>query len=127
MSKYQDKKIWDLLVPGTHNSAAYMSKNYIPLVKKYMICQTLSILNQLRIGVRYFDFRVVGYKPGEGDDTIQWWCGHTFLAVPLSKVVSELMLFIEEYPTEVIFFEVKPDWSPVNMDSNLFKRKRNES
>jgi hypothetical protein len=45
-----------------------------------------------------------------------YWCGHTFLTVPLKLVLLDVRRFIKEHPTEVVVLEIKGDWSPVNAD-----------
>mmetsp|Transcript_4509 Transcript_4509/g.4227 ORF Transcript_4509/g.4227 Transcript_4509/m.4227 type:complete len:195 (-) Transcript_4509:112-696(-) len=32
------------------------------------------------------------------------------------------MSFLEQYPSEVLIFEIRPDYSPINADNNLFKK-----
>ena len=37
------KEVKDLIMPGTHNSASYMTKNFILVVKDFVVCQDLTI------------------------------------------------------------------------------------
>ena len=52
--KLKDKKIINLIVPGTHDSGTYRVFNVIKDVAK---CQNFSIKRQLELGIRYLDIR----------------------------------------------------------------------
>ena len=43
MAKFQHKRLWDLTLPGSHDSTAYTSKNFLWIMKKYMTCQDMTI------------------------------------------------------------------------------------
>lgn len=64
------------------------------------------------------DLRVMGYR-GPNSEEIEFWCGHTFLSVPLLVVLRDVKRFVEEHPSEVIVLEVRPDYSPINGDYGM--------
>jgi len=127
MSNFQDSRLFDLVHPGTHNSGTYTTKNSLSVIKKFVVCQELTIYQQLECGVRVFDLRIAGYLPNpEISKEINFWVAHTFLCVPLSEVLSDIAKFINEHPTEVIVVKVLADIHPANAD-NIFRVKKPSS
>ncbi len=62
MSKVQDDtKFMSLIMPGTHNSAAYELKDFLWNVKDYTLCQDYEVYDQLMMGVRFLDLRICKY------------------------------------------------------------------
>ena len=53
-----ERTLMSLILPGTHNSATYQTKNHLGLVKKFVKCQKLDIYSQLKCGVRVLDLRL---------------------------------------------------------------------
>lgn len=104
----------ELTLPGSHNSATYLTKNFLFKVKDFVACQDRSILEQLKCGVRCLDLRVSLFLNKQ--HVWELWCGHTFMTVPLSQVVADVRAFLTDYPSEVVLVDVKPDYSPVNAE-----------
>lgn len=73
----------------------------------------MTIYEQLKTGARYFDIRVSGYIK---ETVMEYWCGHSFLSVPLLVVLNDFIRFIEEHPTEVIVIDYRPDTRSFNAD-----------
>jgi hypothetical protein len=66
-------------------------------------------------GVRYLDIRCCEYvRPKQ--NKIEYWCGHTFMSVPLDLVLGHIIKFLRQHPTEVLVLAIRPDWSPINSD-----------
>ncbi len=73
------------------------------------------------MGVRVIDLRISRYvRAGQQESRFEYWCGHTFLSVPLDLVLSDIELFVKKNPTELVFLQVRPDYSPINVDYTLF-------
>ena len=129
MSLFENYSLWDLVLPGSHDSAAYISKNKLLYLQKYMLTQSLSIYEQMKAGVRVLDLRVVGYINYEEDGPdakMEYWLAHTAIIVPLKLVLQEILTFINENPSEVLVLEFRADWSPVNAD-HFFQAKPHQS
>ena len=102
-----DKKIVLINLAGTHDSAAFDMLN--PLFDKLAQCQFFSISEQLMIGIRKFDIRATE----KSSDLI---CCHGILdcyyedeqksknLLQYKQVVEEVKNFLEQYPTETVFF-----------------------
>src|SRR5689334_4266768 len=52
-SAHPDRKLWDMSIPGTHESAATINNNL-----EADKCQTWSITEQLENGIRFLDLRL---------------------------------------------------------------------
>lgn len=102
-----DKKIVLINLAGTHDSAAF--DMYNPALDKLAQCQFFSITEQLNIGIRRFDIRATE----KSNDLI---CCHGVLdcyyedeqktkkMLQYKHVVEEVKNFLEQYPTETVFF-----------------------
>jgi hypothetical protein len=138
----KDKKLKDIFLPGTHNSASYqvsfdmnnsLFKNLKPLFKFLGICilnrftrqltinQELNVYNQLIIGTRYLDLRISYY------DNI-YYCTHTYMCAKLDDVIKQINKFNTLYPNEIIIIMYKPDWEHRNtIDNDLLTKYMNEN
>lgn len=47
---------------------------------------------------------------------MEYWCGHSFLTVPLEVVLHDFVKFIKKHPTEVIIIDHRPDTRSFNGD-----------
>ena len=101
-------RLTDLVLPGTHDSAA----RYVGL-PFFSRCQDLSIAEQLEAGARYLDIRLgtedsklklmhgfVNCKTGP-----MLWDGTLYL----EDVLADCYAFLEAHPTETILFAVKQE------------------
>lgn len=115
MSQFPDKNVFQMFLPGTHDSSAYtvsypreLSKNHTTLlgtvVKQFVITQEYNIFEQLMYGIRVFDFRVNTLIPG----TV--WLSHTAFTIPLEQAFQHISDFIYKNPSEVIIILIKADW-----------------
>ena len=115
-----DAYINALNIPGTHDSGLHIAKLGFG---KFSQCQTLTIAEQLEIGVRFFDIRLrFADDPGDrnDDDFIfeDYIChgqgifccdgyktdGNNYT---YTDVLTEMADFIEAHPSEAIFFFVR--------------------
>lgn len=124
MSTLDDSlSLTDLLLPGSHDAAAFnltrniMVGGQLSIVHRLIVfgqhlglpfesitvpwseTQTLSVYDQLRLGVRYLDLRA-------------GWTGTTFVGFhtcsgrPFAEILAEIAQFLEEHPTEGLLIEV---------------------
>lgn len=125
MKAHPHKSFCELVIPGTHNSYSdtidwssnlktkYTSRLHflyrlpcLPcLISPWVKCQDLSIYDQLKIGVRYFDLRL-----SIGDDgTVV--ASHTFTCRTLASVLDDFARFFDEFgETEVVYIRAKYDY-----------------
>lgn len=145
----QDQSFADIASIGTHNSATYnitgdsiISRDAPDVMQdledscfgsasaafsaRFSACQNYSVYDQLRIGVRFFDLRVVVFESPEDREAIEPWekenegkkgdersprpelpsdklppnerivCAHGFHGVPLCEVVADVIRFLDE-------------------------------
>ncbi len=122
-----EMKIKDLTMPGSHNAGSYMTKNFIVVVKDFVVCQDLTVYQQLKSGVRVLDVRVAGTRR-HSDNQIEYWCAHTFLTVPFMSVMNDIRQFMQENPTETVFLFFLSDHMSINSDymglANIKKKNR---
>ena len=99
-----DRAINELSIPGTHDSGA--THSIADVAGK---CQSLSIEDQLYIGVRFLDIRLQLV----GDDLN---IVHSFVdqRTDFEDTLEEIVEFIEENPTEFLFISIKEDADPKN-------------
>lgn len=119
----KDKHIYDLYIPGTHNSAImhstinarnvlvakdfqkFKAATYIipDFFKFWTACQNKTILEQLEMGVRYLDFRI-SYTNND------FYITHTFQGPLLTDVLDQIATFYENNgTTEVIIVRCTSD------------------
>lgn len=53
--------------------------------------------------------------------SLEFWCSHTFLSVPLSLVLKHVKQFVDRFPSEVVTIEIHPDKQPINGESVILK------
>lgn len=101
-----ERSINRLFIPGTHDSGA--THSIADLSGK---CQSLSIAEQLKIGVRFFDIRL---QLKNNELVIV----HSFVdqATDLDDVLSIMVDFLEEHPSEFLIVSFKEDNDPVGSD-----------
>lgn len=120
----QEAYLCDLTLPGTHNSCTWVildgSKQLFrmsKLLSQWIQCQKLSLLEQLSLGVRYLDFRVLRHPNPPGNRPMSHfpniWCGHGgWYTVSLYDALLQLKQFLESHPTEVVILSIKHDDLP---------------
>lgn len=97
------KKMYEISIPATHNSATYNIKPDI--ISSIAKCQQYDVLHQLRSGVRLVDFRISDDAPG-GVVRIS----HQFLCGSLDDNFQQIKKFLVENKNEVLVVAIKKDW-----------------
>lgn len=95
-TKIENKKIRNLFLPGTHDSASFkrgldpiMSEN---IVTRFTVTQDDDIMSQLVHGIRYLDLRVGYYRSNQD----KFWANHGISRMnPLAEVLSQVKEFID--------------------------------
>lgn len=98
-----------LSIPGTHDSGALHS-----LADISGKCQTLSIREQLKIGVRFFDLRLQLV-----DNKLRIVHSIVDQMTTLADVLSEMRLFLREHPGEFLLVSIKEDAAPKRSDADF--------
>ena len=103
MSKLDaNKKLRDVVIPGTHNSASSTISKWA-LFSGVAACQNLTVHQQLNEGARYLDVRICGHK----DDIV---ISHGIVkGGKLSDVVDEVEAFLCDNPKEFVIVEIKDE------------------
>lgn len=92
----KDRKIRDLFIPGTHDSASYKT-NFDPktmdnLITRYSLTQDDDITSQLIHGIRYLDLRVGYYRSNDE----KFWANHGISRMhPLREILKQVKDFID--------------------------------
>ena len=99
-----DRAINELSIPGTHDSGA--THSIADVAGK---CQSLTIEDQVHIGVRFFDIRL----QQEGDD---FNIVHSFVdqATDFDDVLESMVSFVVNNPTEFLIVSIKKDTDSKN-------------
>lgn len=101
MSKLDpNKKLRDVVIPGTHNSASSTISKW-SLFSGVAACQNLTVRQQLNAGARYLDVRVCGHK----NDIVT--CHGIVKGGKLAGIVEEVNEFLCDNPKEFVTVEVK--------------------
>ena len=120
---------------GTHNSGAYivvhrntvalqwylklasMISVVLPPVRKFLdnwtICNSSSIFDQLRLGIRHFDLRISWNRRDQ-----KFYVTHTFTCVQFEHILQQFLAFLIDHPKEIVFIQMKKDWEHRNNFSN---------
>ncbi|KEQ87811.1 PLC-like phosphodiesterase [Aureobasidium pullulans EXF-150] len=85
-------------IPGTHDSAAFMS------TWPFVSTQTLTNAQQLDAGIRYFDLRCGIIK-----DEVQMVHGRAVLGLKFSDLLTSMYAFLAKHPKEAIIIQLKQD------------------
>lgn len=114
------KSLTDLVLPGTHDSAAYkFSDKYMPgaqskkvqriinitdfliknIIKSVEITQELTVYKQLKRGARYLDIRA-------GWLDHKWYTYHCHAGPTVEKVLKDVKRFLKKYECEVVIIEI---------------------
>eukprot|EP00667_Euglena_gracilis_P007958 EG_transcript_8050 len=114
----QSRRLIDLAMPGSHDSATYgldMQKEFIPCYKglpkglqkfvkrdavDWSRAQRGCLADQLQAGCRYFDLRIA-VDPATG----QFWTCHGLFSNPFPDVLKEIADFLQTYRNEVVILD----------------------
>lgn len=91
-----------LSIPGTHNSGTYYCKG----ITKFCFisqCQSWSVADQLRAGIRFFDLRVTV----KGASTMVNHKAITFYH--LENILEQVSIFLRELPSEFVILSFQGD------------------
>ena len=83
MSSYQDRLLWDILLPGTHDTAGFRFE--IPYPENFTDwtrTQEHSVYEQLNMGIRVFDLRVTVWNT-------TLYHTHYFVTTPFTSSLSD--------------------------------------
>ena len=95
-----ETNLYDLTIPGTHDSGAARSD----FIGKFGQCQSLSIADQLTVGVRFFDIRLK-----LKDDSLDVYHGFIDQNLTFDSVRAACRDFLAEHPNEVILLCIKEE------------------
>ncbi|KAM9954046.1 hypothetical protein ACTFIR_009170 [Dictyostelium discoideum] len=126
-SKLKDRKVRNLALPGSHDSATYSINPLSPkspdadnyhhpnyLLTPWSKTQTCTVYKQLCFGVRYFDLRVARLKD-------ELYIIHNFYSVPVKQVLKDILQYVSENVNEVFILH----WSHlylVDQDNQLLMK-----
>ena len=100
-----DTPLNDIALPGTHDSGATHEYKFLGIsISGTAKCQTLSIAEQLNIGVRFFDIRLRRVK-GE----LQVYHGEVDQELTFDEVLSACYAFLAENPSEALVICIKEE------------------
>jgi len=97
-----DTRLSELSIPGTHDAGARYERFYGTIQ-----CQTLTIPEQLRAGVRFLDIRCRHVK-----NTFLIYHGPVYQRLTFDEVLQACSAFLRENPTECIIMSVKEENQP---------------
>lgn len=104
-----DKLISNISIPGTHDT---MARKGGPAAW----CQSLSLTDQMIMGIRFLDIRCRYYGTGLPIHHGRFYQGFTF-----SKVLNDATEFLSRNPSEIILMRVKQEYS--NEKIALFEKR----
>ncbi|KAL2856177.1 PLC-like phosphodiesterase [Aspergillus pseudodeflectus] len=114
----KDRPLQHIVMPGTHDSGMSTISGQIVSIGSEENTQTqgLNIYDQLRVGARWFDLRIISVHQSNTAN-YDFWVAHVNnenADVPvgntgesLADIVSEINRFTSENPGEIIFFRVR--------------------
>lgn len=98
MSQLPDsKRISEISIPGTHDTAALYGGHLSQ-------CQSMSIEEQLKAGIRFFDIRC-----GLIDNVFYIYHGIFYQGINFGDVLNKVRKFLSDNPTETVFMRVKQE------------------
>lgn len=117
----KQRPLSDLLLPGTHHSAAYQRRRDIVWsetdlgttgwliglesnVDSWVKTQTYDIYRQLEHGIRFLDLMVSYHSP-----TQTFYCSHTYALLPLEAAFNQINTFRARHHGEIIVVRLRAD------------------
>lgn len=101
----QRKRLYELTLPGSHHSGAYQVPDSEAGQGPFgVITQTLNISQQLMLGIRAFDMRVVWSVKANA-----LYLSHGYITVPLKHALQDMRQFLDRYPREIIIINARKD------------------
>jgi len=96
----------ELALPGTHDAGADLHTSEQGAEQAYTIAQDFCMLNQMMLGVRWFDVRL---NDDEGTMTVYHW--DYYLHKNFTDLIKWAITFLTAHPTETIVFMIKQEHS----------------
>jgi hypothetical protein len=126
----KNRRVIDLILPGTHDSGAYEGKFdfslpavvypqqiikfihnfpvYWNFFEKWSACQDKNFYEQLKSGIREFDMRFCLASDNK------WRLHHSFVTETIDDVIEQFERFFSENPNEVVIWRVSNGGCPKN-------------
>ncbi|XP_075434323.1 1-phosphatidylinositol phosphodiesterase-like [Ascaphus truei] len=98
-----------LSIPGTHDTMALFGG---PLAE----CQSWSLDNQFRAGIRFLDIRCRHYQ-----DRLPIFHGVSYQHTDFHQVLTDTVRFLMENPTETVLMRVKEEHEPYQNTQSFYK------
>lgn len=117
------RRLSNVILPGTHDSAAYvlapvdtlnrrhqlmslLSRFTKPCIAPWALTQQVCVYRQLsELGIRFLDLRVAW-----DDKRNDLMTSHTYECVPLKTILYDVIGFLAQQAGEVVALSVRPDW-----------------
>jgi hypothetical protein len=146
---YNNKKLRELVIPGTHDSTTYGissdsvvapgqdlsdSVNMVPeflrgaLITKWAVAQNLTTLEQLNAGVRYLDIRIINRdEPVTKANPVgqTFWTLHSLYSLRFEDVLRDISDFHRANPTEIVIVDLNHFYR-MNTSNTPTKRTKSE-
>ena len=112
MSKLPDSRmISDMSIPGTHDTMTYTTKQ---VGSGWVWCQSWPLRVQLNMGVRFLDLRCRHFR-----NSLPLHHDSFFLDTHFDKVLSEIVMFLRDHPSEVVIANVQEEYKPEENSPNI--------
>ena len=108
-------KLFDVLLPGTHDTMAWQSDTL--LSAQFWKTQSSTIEQQLQSGIRFFDLRPRDF----GNNTYPMHHGRIFLKTYLENdALPKIEEFLEKNKSETVIISLKPEYKPEKENGSNF-------
>ncbi|KAM9313073.1 1-phosphatidylinositol phosphodiesterase-like [Gastrophryne carolinensis] len=104
-----DLPLASLAIPGTHDTMAFYGGSLAE-------CQSWSLLNQLRAGIRFLDIRPRHYQ-----DRLPIFHGVSYQRTYFDQVLKDTVTFLTEHPSETVLMRVKEEHDPYQVTRSYYK------
>jgi len=104
LPSFREKKLWSISIPGTHHSAL---KHVGFFGSWWARCQMISITDQLKSGIRFFDLRIC--DDNNSDPGVIYISHYCPSKTPLRTVLVEIKKFLDDHNTELIILSIVKD------------------
>ncbi|OHT16482.1 hypothetical protein TRFO_02763 [Tritrichomonas foetus] len=111
VNNFENRRLLDIIMPGSHDAAVNLDVNSFAAR-----AQGMNILNQLNSGVRFLDLRVRPSARASQPIKLQTFHApleflaklHMFKGQTFSEILDQVNQFLDNHPTEIVIFKVKP-------------------
>lgn len=120
-STLHDEPITKIAIPGTHDSFAFRLTSspgpdldaglrrvhllISPIIKRWSITQNLTFIEQLLMGIRYFDLRVCRTTNHHHARNSPFTFTHGYLGDLVRPHLNEINKFLDEHPKEIVLLD----------------------